>query len=395
MIGATGALAAATLSVSGLSGLAAAQRPTVATPTAEAIDATVTGIMGELAIPGALVLVDQPGATVTTKAFGVSDVQTAAPMHPNMHMRIGSVTKTMTATVILQLVDEGVLSLDDTLAALLPDRSDIQHAGTITVRHLLSMRSGIFDLLADESFFGQILSDPARPWTPEELIAIAAQHSADFVPGTDYNYSSTGYILLGMIIVRLTKHSLAEELDQRLFMPLGMSQTSLPSGSDMPAPFARGYSIDPSAGENSPPSSNDGTPLSLDGVPLIDWTTFNASAAWSAGGVVSTIGDLHIWLRALVDGSLLSDTLQRERMTFMPVERDPGEEPFGYGLGLADYGGVSGHDGSILGYHSFVGHIEATGGSVIVLTNLDPAVDRRDSATEIASAIIEGLTATR
>lgn len=116
-------------------------------------------------------------------------------------------------------------------------------------------------------------------------------------------------------------------------------------------------------------------------------TGFNASAAWAAGGVVSTIGDLHTRLKALVDGSLLSEEIQRERLDFTPVERDPGEPSFGYGLGIANIDGQIGHEGSILGYNSLAVHHPETKESTIVLANLDPTRDGEDAASAIARAI--------
>lgn len=238
------------------------------------------------------------------------------------------------------------------------------------------------------------MSDPGREWTPDEMVSISAALDAEFAPGADFNYSNTNYILLGLIVERLTKRPVAEEFDQRLFAPLGMAQTSLPSHPDLPAPYARGYSVAPTATGIATPAAGDAPPLSMHGIPLIDWTALNPTVAWAAGGVVSTIGDLHIWLQALIDGSLISTELQRERLAFEPVERDPGEPSYGYGLGLANYDGVIGHDGSILGYHSFAGHVQETGASVIVLTSLDPAMDRRGSATKIAQAVLEAIGAT-
>lgn len=327
-----------------------------------------------------------------TAAFGISDLVRGTPMDPAMHMRIGSVTKTMTATVLLQLMGEGALELDDLLVDVLPDQSDIPNAGSITIRQLLTMRSGIFDVLDDESIFPRIMADPTAAWTSEEMIAISATHDPVSAPGYEVKYSNTTYIPLGLIVERLTGSPIGDVLDQRLFGPLGMTETSLPSDPALPAPFSRDYFVDPTAPPDAIPAAGDAVSLTLDGVQLIDWTDCNPTAAWAAGGVVSTIDDLHIWLQKLIDGSLIPADLQRERLTFTPVERDPGEPPYGYGLGLADDNGVIGHDGSILGYHSYIGFVRETETSVIVLANLDPAKDRRDSATEIAGAIIQRLS---
>jgi D-alanyl-D-alanine carboxypeptidase len=323
------------------------------------------------AIPGANIILDRPDAETWHAALGMSDLQHATPMSPDLHMRIGSITKTMTATVVLQLVDEGALGLDDTLGTLLPDVTTIPNADRMTVRHLLSMKSGVFDCLKDESFIPQVFADPTRPWTPQEMIALAARHDPAFAPGEDIAYSNTGYILLGLIAERRASEPIGAVLERRLFTPLGMTQTSLPDDATLAEPFAHGYIADP----RQPTGS------------LADLTALNATVAWAAGGVVSTVGDLDTWLKALVGGSLLSAELQRERLTFTPMKRDPGVPPFGYGLGIANLDGQIGHDGSILGFHSLAVYRPETGESTVILANLDPTGGSKDATEAIAEAI--------
>jgi D-alanyl-D-alanine carboxypeptidase len=341
-----------------------------ATPAATDVEDAITSTMQAHAIPGANVILDRPDTGAWTASLGVSDLQRGTPMSPDLHMRIGSITKTMTATVVLQLVDEGTLGLDDTLAALLPDLTTIPYAERITVRHLLSMKSGVFDYLKDESFLPQVLADPTRPWTPPEIIALAAGHEPDFAPGEDIAYSNTGYILLGLIVDHRTREPIGAALARRLFAPLGMTHTSLPDDASLPEPFAHGYVADPRKNGE-----------------LADLTALNATVACAAGGVVSTVGDLHTWLKELVGGSLISAELQRERLTFTAFKRDPGAPPFGYGLGLANLDGQIGHDGSILGFHSLAGHRPEAGESTVILANLDPTGDDKDATESIAEAI--------
>ncbi len=342
----------------------------LATPESPDYETAVDDTMRSLSIPGANVLVARQHEPPWSAAFGVSDIESGAPMTVDMHMRIGSATKSMTGTVVLQLVDEGAIGLEDTLAAALPERADFPNADRITIRNLLGMTSGVFDLLDDETVFPRIMDDPARAWTPDEMVDIVATHEPNFAPGDDTAYSNTNYILLGMILERVTGQTAADLLDRYLFAPLGMADTSLPSTPPLPTPFARGYSVDPS-GESDE---------------LIDWTGLNPTVAWTAGGVVSTVGDLNVWLRALLDGTLISESLQRERMTFTHIR--PG---YDYGLGIANYDGMVGHEGSILGYQCFAGRDESTGDSVIALANLDPNGTDNDSATTIAGAIRQEL----
>jgi D-alanyl-D-alanine carboxypeptidase len=344
-----------------------------ATPAATELEEAITASMEALSIPGANVLLDRPDTGTWTAAFGVADLQRMSPMSPDLHMRIGSITKTMTATVVLQLVDEGSFTLDDTLATLLPDVTNIPNAKQITVRHLLNMRSGIFDYLDDESFFPQVFADPTRPWTPREMIALAAKHDPEFAPGADFAYSNTNFVLLGLIVEDCTNQPIAAALERRLFAPVGMAHTTLPDDAMLPEPFAHGYVSDPRQDTGE----------------LVDWTVFNATAAWAAGGVVSTVGDLHTWLKALVDGPLLSAELQRERLAFTPVKRDPGEPSYGYGLGIANFDGQIGHDGSALGFNSLAVYRPETKESTIVLANLDPTKDGKEAAGGIARAVAD------
>lgn len=380
--GAAGVLSATPLAV---------QSPALAsrsTPTPQALDLeqTIAEAMQATDIPGANVLVERPGSEPWAQGFGIADIDAETPMNPEMHMRAGSITKTMTATVVLQLVDEGLISLDDTLANVMPDISAFPDAEKITIRHLLNMRSGAFNYTEDASIFQQMASEPTREWTPDELIDTSLAHEPYFNPGEDFHYSNTNYILLGMITEHLTNQPLADALETRLFAQLGMTHTSLPDDANLPTPFARGYGMDIPSPTSAAPAS--------DGVSeLRDWTELNPTIAWASGGVVSTLDDLQVWLHELNEGSLLSEATQKERMAFTPVELAPGSPEFGYGLGIANYDGMVGHDGSIFGYQGFIGHVPETGTSIIVLANVSPS-PAGGSAVGLTMAIREAIGAT-
>jgi D-alanyl-D-alanine carboxypeptidase len=293
------------------------------------------------------------------------------------HFRIGSVTKTMTATVALQLIDEGTLSLEGKLADYFPE---IPAAEQISIRNLLNMTSGLFDLLDDESFLPQVFADPAKIWTTDELLAVSLAHPAEFEPGARFNYSSTNYVLLGSIVETVTGNTLAQEMQDRLFDPLGMSQSSYPTSPAMPDPFAHGYA--------SPPNSGSATPVPGSQPGYVDITEVDPSVYGAGGAVISTADDLRVWLGALLDGSLVSPALQEERMRFPPPEK-PGDTS--YGLGIANYDGAIGHDGSALGYQAFAALDQESGISVISLANLKPAPDDSEPANEIAAAVLEAM----
>ncbi|HZR39443.1 MAG TPA: serine hydrolase domain-containing protein, partial [Ktedonobacteraceae bacterium] len=263
--------------------------------------------MQEMHVPGAVIFVQsaRTGSWVTN--LGTSNIATHAPMNPDLYFRIGSITKTLTGTVILQLVDQGKLRLDDPVAKYQPE---VPNGGHITLRELLDMRSGLYNYSEDDSFGQALEAHPNRVWTPQELIAISFKHPPYFAPGQDFHYSNTNFILLGMIIEQITGHPVEYEFQQRIFTPLGMTHSLLPPrpSTEIPAPYAHGYMF------NTPAISNDEINESTQN--LADVTIWNPSWGWTAGSAISTLHDLEIWAKALASGKLLSPATQKERLTW-------------------------------------------------------------------------------
>ena len=157
-----------------------------------------------------------------------------------MHFRIGSITKTFTGTVILQLVDEGKLRLDDPIAKYQPE---VPNGANITIRQLLQMTSGLFNYTDDPAWNQALDANRQRVWSPQELVAIALAHPPYFAPGTDFHYSNTNTVLLGLIIEQITGNNVADEFARRIFTPLGMRETVMPppTMAAIPDPHPRGY----------------------------------------------------------------------------------------------------------------------------------------------------------
>jgi len=181
---------------------------------------------------GVLASVTTPRRTHSAAA-GVADTTTSAPVPLDAEFRIGSATKPFVATVVLQLVGEHRLSLSDTVAHWLPGVVDGNgnDGARITVRELLQHSSGIYDYLRDAPVVAGVAGFEAnrmRTYTPQELVALAMQHPAYFAPGTGVAYSNTNYVLLGMIIDRVTGHSWADEVRARIIAPLGLRHTRTP-----------------------------------------------------------------------------------------------------------------------------------------------------------------------
>ncbi|WP_380280715.1 serine hydrolase domain-containing protein [Kitasatospora purpeofusca] len=281
---------------------------------------------------------------------GVADLATGAPVRTDGRFRAGSVTKTLVATTVLQLVGERRLGLDDPLARHLPGL--VPGAEHITVRQLLNHTSGLWDPTNELGGIFPDLFEPAvfRAWiadgglrrtvTARQLVAASAAHAPDFPPGSAWNYSNTNYALLGLLIERTTGHEYGEEVTRRILRPLGMSHSLFPgTAPGIPGPHAHGYwtVVD----ETGPGSRTD-----------VDVTEQNPSWAGAAGSLISTTEDLNRFQRALLKGELLPPRLMREMTS--TVQTDPAGHQLDYGLGLARYqlscGPVLGHNGGIFGY---------------------------------------------
>ena len=270
-----------------------------------------------------------------TAARGVADVRTQRPMRPTDHFRIGSVTKSFVATVALQLVEEGRLSLSDTVEQWLP--GILPYGDKVTLRELLNHTSGIPDALfmTRELIYS---GDPFRAWSPREIVALIAGEPQLFPSGSAYYYSSTNTVLAGLIIEQATGDSLGDEIERRIILPLHLRDTSFPvNDPSIPAPSARGYSLDHDAQGNP-----------IEG-PLRDVTVYNPSGAWAAGNMISNVEDIARFYRALLGGRLLSPAGLAEMKT--TVNAGPGER---YGLGLevrdTPCGPLYGHDGGVPGF---------------------------------------------
>jgi D-alanyl-D-alanine carboxypeptidase len=286
--------------------------------------------------PGAAArVVDERG--VTQAGSGVADQRTGRPMRPGLHYRVGSVTKAYVATVVLQLVAEGRLSLEDTVERWLP--GTLPYGDQVTVRQLLNHSGGVPDYIVEP--YALLYIDPharSRSWAPEELIALVANRPPSFPPGTAWSYSNSGYVLAGMIVEAVTGNGLDEELRHRIVRPLRLRDTYLPvDDATMPPPYAGGYSL--------PPGQSD--------APLLDFTAFNPSFAWAAGAVVSDMREVQRFFRALLRGRLLPPAMLAEMTTSVPTGQG-----FDYGLGVVvietGSGRAFGHEGAIPGFVNFV-----------------------------------------
>ena len=179
--------------------------------------------------PGALAEV-RTRTRVRRAAAGVSQRQPRVALRARDRFRAASITKSFVATVVLELAAEGKLSLDDNIEHWLP--SLVPNGATITLRELLNHTSGLFNYSEGAEWVETVLADPKRIWVPKELIALSAAHTPYFTAGTDWHYANTNYVLLGLVIEAATGRSVGDELRDRIFQPLGLGETSFPTGVD-------------------------------------------------------------------------------------------------------------------------------------------------------------------
>jgi D-alanyl-D-alanine carboxypeptidase len=299
-------------------------------------DADAIRDVGVTGVQARMITEDGEQLVVTS---GVADTTTNEPVNPEGSFRIGSDTKPFVATVVLQLVGEGRLALDDTVEQHLPGvvAGNGNDGNAITIRNLLQHTSGIHDDYPGFDTPEQYHERRFSPFSMEELVARAMSHPPDFAPGTGWGYSNTGYMLLAMIVERVTGRPWSEEVDARIVQPLGLEHTFLPADPGLPEPHARGYQ------------------RFVPGGALVDVTEqFDPNPS---GGLVSTTADLNRFYRALLDGTLLGPEELAQAQRTVPVNEQveqlwPGGR---YGLGLRERplscGGVYwGHSGGGAGY---------------------------------------------
>ncbi|MFE2584411.1 serine hydrolase domain-containing protein [Streptomyces sp. NPDC059378] len=323
--------------------------PRAASPTAAPATTTrpllpepdVTGLRGVLrtaqqqGAPGALARIDDHG-TVRWSAVGVADRATGRLLADTDRFRVGSITKTFSAVVLLQLVDEGRLKLDDPvdrhLPGLLPD-------ARITVRQVLSHRSGLYDYTND-MFADSVRGFEAvrtKVFTYRQLVALSLRHPRTTAPGGAYSYSNTNFVVAGLLIEKLTGLPVGTAYRKRIFDPLKLHDTFyVHPGTGIPGRHAHGYLTPDKAG-----------------APLVDATEQTASWAQSAGAIISSTRDLGTFYAALLRGRLTSAARLAEMKRWTVVNPTQG---YGLGLRRRDLScGVSvyGHTGAVQGYYSY------------------------------------------
>jgi D-alanyl-D-alanine carboxypeptidase len=318
-----------------------------------ALDAALEQSFSETGAPGVIAAVQTP-EDMWVGTLGVADLSSEEPMSADMHQRIGSVTKTFTVSLLLQAAADGLLSLDDTIGQYV---EGIPNGDEITLRQMANMTSGIASYTFNEQWQDAFFSDPQRIWRPEELVQFGIEDSPAFDPGTEFQYSNTNTVLLGLVLEQVSGEPVGDLYREWIIEPLGLQQTSFPNADPaFPDPHPQGYTLQ---------GQDDGEPLNA-----TDW---NPSWGWTAGGMISTVDDLLVYGRALGTGEgLLPPEQQAERLNSFPGDEvPPNSAERAYGLGLGREYGWLGHTGELPGFNTAVYYHPELDATVVVEVNSD------------------------
>lgn len=310
--------------------------------------------------PGGAVLVAKGDQIIYQKAFGLADLENNKPLQPGMVFRIGSVTKQFTAIAILQLVQEGKISLQDEITRFIPDYPT--HGKKITVEQLLNHTSGIRSYTDMPEWTAEVQT---KDFTPSALIDFFKDQPMDFEPGLQFHYNNSGYILLGYIIEKVSGMSYADYIAKKVFKKAGMKH-SFYENKPRPIPnWANGY-------QNGNGGYAPAAPLSM-------------TQPYAAGSLASTVEDLYRWTRAVHAGKLVrADLLQKAHTP--NVLPDGINTHYGYGWVMGNILGspTIEHDGGIHGFLSSLLYLPKEDICVAILTNCD-CNSPNNTAAELAA----------
>ena len=364
----------------------------------QAFQTVVEAAVKQLKVPGAMVLLRTPQGNFNA-GVGTTELGVHIPPAANTHFRIASNTKTMTGALIVLLAQDGKLKLSDPVSTYIPDVPDGEN---ITVAQLLKMRSGLYGYTADPALAAAMDANPGKAWTPQEVLAIAFRHPPQFAPDASYEYSNTNYALLGVIAEKVGGRPLAQQFADRLFGPVGLTQTSLPAADDtsMPAPYSHGYMYGGSfyALADDPYPADMQAAAQAGTLQPVDYTNQNSSYATAAGGAISTADDLATWMKALVSGKVFNADYHQQWLTSLQPEDPaaPDGQKYGYGISYQRFGPNAAmfyHGGELPGFNSFMGYDPDNDVALVIWTNLTLSPDGRTTAQAMLPTVLDEIYA--
>ena len=351
----------------------------VATP---ALFATLQSRLGRLrqgsAIPGLSAAILFPDGTVWLGTSGFAQVATKTPVTTQTAFAVASVSKTFTSALILALCEEGKLTLGTSVAKVLPG---LGLDPKITVRRLLDHTSGLRDFFLDARIDKALQGARGRTWTAARSLSYVGKPFSK--PGRSFHYSNTNYLLLGMLAERVDGRSLAVQLRERFFGPLGLTHTFEQIGQTAKGPVAHGYRFLTAAKAAKPIDLSDGTTM----MPFTSVVT----AAGAAGSIASTPEDLVRWAKALYGGNVLQPMTRIAMLTDVAMTGSrKATLPYGLGIQSVDIAGrrALGHTGRLLGFRSIVRWLPSEGIAIAVLTN-----QSRTDPAPIAQSLLQAVFA--
>ena len=364
----------------------------------QAFQAVVDATAKQLKVPGAMVVLRTPQGNFNA-AFGTTELGEQTSPDAITHFRIASNTKTMTAALIVLLAQDGKLKFTDPVSAYVPD---VPNGENITVAELLKMRSGLYGYTADPALAAAMDADPGKAWTTREVLDIAFRHPPQFAPDASYEYSNTNYALLGLVAEKVGGRPLAQQFQERLFGPVGLTHTSLPAADDisMPAPYSHGYMYGGSfyALADDPYPADMQAAAQAGTLQPIDYTNQNSSYASAAGGAISTAEDLVTWMKALVSGKVFNADYHQQWLTSLQAE-DPGApdgQKYGYGISYQRFGPKAAmfyHGGELPGFNSFMGYDPDNDVALVIWTNLTLSPEGKTTAQAMLPVVLDEIYA--
>jgi len=341
----------------------------VSSSTQASLQKTLNEQMAKYKVPGAIVGMWFPAQGNWIVGSGKANTSTGAAPVPNDKVRIGSITKTFTATAVLQLVDQKKLSLDDKLSKYEPQ---VPGADGITIRQLLNMTSGLYNYTDESAFWEAFQKNPTATWQPQQVVNVATAHPAVFPPGQKYMYCNTNYILLGMIMEKVSGKIAQQLITTGIIDKVGLKNTSFPMNTAMPSPYMHGYI--PAPGEQNGSGK------------LADLSIYSPTPFWTAGGMIGNVYDLKTWAQTISTGKLLSKEMHAEQLKFMAPNTSS------YGLGVMGGPTFLGHSGEVPGYNSSMYYFKASKATSITLINRYPSTVE-GAADQVNTELIKVMVA--
>ena len=311
----------------------------------DAVQLRLEELHKEASFPGMTAAWTLPNGRTESVAIGLNDKEKLLPMRPNDRILAGSIGKTYFAAAILKMVETSQLDLDRKVAYYIGDRpwfKRMPNASTITLRQLMTHSSGIPEHVESPEFIAAVKKNPAKAFSPDELLAFVLDKKPLFEAGKGWSYADTNFILAAYAAESVSKRPLYSVIERDILAPLGLKSTS-PSTSPELAGLAQGYSMPNSPFGFSGPTLKDGK-----------YFSFNPQMEWAGGGFMSTSADLSRWAKALYEGRVVTLASVKQMIdSAVPARTGPGDK---YGLGVqvrtSDFGPSYGHGGWFPGYLS-------------------------------------------